>query len=521
MTVSALILTVGALTSCGGKGGKKSGVSEETYATLNRLVEATDGYRMTSTTTVEGESLRGAYDIVRFVDGYSVKYEYETLHKIDIENPTGEYKSVCKGSAIVRGGEVIASIGDGLQTIPEILSVEFQAAYFADAEDDEGKFRASVIDFGGFLGTAKPTQNATVEIEYADTAVREMTLNYQTSNAEISIVYDFTVVLEKEVTLSAERLTLEKDAMSSLVVSVGGEEHAAVWTSSDNEVVTVDGEGLLCAVGVGAATITATVGDRAASCLVTVEETKIPLVSVRFVVDGKTIDEFETETREKIVPSTPPSYVSYTFDGWFAEGATAAFDFSFPIEEDTTFTANYSIAAATDHGGVCTISTEEILEDVDATTAALNAGEYLVFSLTFGENLTDDNGLFVNIAGRSYIVQKCGLNFIQLKQPWYSDAQIDERIVKYCLENQFEVYDESGTLVNSFIKAGRGDTMYSVEGQRQTLVAGKTYTVVLRLAGLSSADMPIKVASNGDVKAEVKSHGFMTREEVASFVSTE
>lgn len=75
--------------------------------------------------------------------------------------------------------------------------------------------------------------------------------------------------------LSDDAITLRTGEEETLTLTADPEEvdvSAAAWTSSDESIVTVDGEGTLTAVAEGKATVTAALGGAEASCEVTVSD---------------------------------------------------------------------------------------------------------------------------------------------------------------------------------------------------------------------------------------------------------
>lgn len=89
------------------------------------------------------------------------------------------------------------------------------------------------------------------------------------TNGEIQIVNSLI-----SISLDRQTLTLPKDQIKTLTVIYNPEDtqedKTVTWKSSDDTVATVDSTGLVTAKGEGKATITATVGDKTATCEVTV-----------------------------------------------------------------------------------------------------------------------------------------------------------------------------------------------------------------------------------------------------------
>ena len=83
---------------------------------------------------------------------------------------------------------------------------------------------------------------------------------------------------EITITLDQTSLSIEEGQTATLVATVTGSESAVEWSSSNTEKATVV-DGVVTAVSVGSATITATVGDKIATCEVTVTELVLPVIN--------------------------------------------------------------------------------------------------------------------------------------------------------------------------------------------------------------------------------------------------
>lgn len=119
---------------------------------------------------------------------------------------------------------------------------------------------------------------ATVDSSGKVTAVKEgkVTITAKVDNAEA--VCTITITKEqKKITLNETAQEIEIGKTFQLNVSDGsGIAPKADWTSSDNKVATVDGNGLVKAVKAGKAVITAKVEDAEATCTITVKEPEKP-----------------------------------------------------------------------------------------------------------------------------------------------------------------------------------------------------------------------------------------------------
>ena len=118
---------------------------------------------------------------------------------------------------------------------------------------------------------------------------------------------------DEEITISlAETESVMRFASKQLTATVKGTQEKPVWTSSNPAVATVDENGLVSALTLGEAVITATIGNVSASCTVTVTETNIPH---EIEVSLEEISVFEGKTSEEITVGV--SYNGETVEGSF------------------------------------------------------------------------------------------------------------------------------------------------------------------------------------------------------------
>lgn len=111
-------------------------------------------------------------------------------------------------------------------------------------------------------------------------ALKEGTVTVRATSVSNSEAHaDVTVTVSKvaveSVELNKEALTLTVDESETLVATVSPDnatDKTVVWSSSNEEVATVDQDGLVTAIAQGEATITAEAGEFSATCVVTVEE---------------------------------------------------------------------------------------------------------------------------------------------------------------------------------------------------------------------------------------------------------
>jgi len=116
---------------------------------------------------------------------------------------------------------------------------------------------------------------------------------------------------EEEVSISlAATESVVRFETKQLTATVKGTQEKLVWASSNSTVATVDENGLVSALTLGEAVITASVGDVSASCTLTVVETDIPH---EIEISLEEISVFEGKTSEEIT-------VGVSYDGEDVEG---------------------------------------------------------------------------------------------------------------------------------------------------------------------------------------------------------
>lgn len=110
---------------------------------------------------------------------------------------------------------------------------------------------------------------------------------------EIVAVGTFLPVSSISLGKTTALLEIGETTFLSLTISPSGATNQlAGWVSSDNSVATVDAAGNVTGVGKGTATITATVGDKTATCEVTVaKKVKIPLISISLDLESLNLTE--------------------------------------------------------------------------------------------------------------------------------------------------------------------------------------------------------------------------------------
>ena len=158
-------------------------------------------------------------------------------------------------------------------------------------------------------GIASVDQNGTVTAAGVGEATITATAGGKSATCKVTVTYaDVT-----SVTLDKETLDLTKGDTATLKATVLPDtaNQTVTWESSDEGVVTVDSSGEVTAVDKGSATITATAGDKSATCAVTVSYAD---------VDSITLDQTEvtlaaggtTELKATVTPGNADQTVTWT-----------------------------------------------------------------------------------------------------------------------------------------------------------------------------------------------------------------
>lgn len=123
--------------------------------------------------------------------------------------------------------------------------------------------------------------------------------------------------------------------LEAVVNPEAADDKTVVWSSDNKSVATIDENGVVTAVSVGTANITATTNDggKTASCMVTVTPRQF---RITWVVDGVETVKYQDEETQIDTPENPYK-IGYSFDGWTPQTPDVM------PAEDLTFTAQFSI----------------------------------------------------------------------------------------------------------------------------------------------------------------------------------
>lgn len=143
--------------------------------------------------------------------------------------------------------------------------------------------------------TAIYTQYTSNEVSRSAAYVASAALNNGESG---DALINYLKPVAKGITLSESKVTLSAlNETKTLAATTNPVDYKAVWSSSNNSIVSVDKNGVITAKDYGKATITAKFGDHTATCEVSVPITADPL---GFVASGATLSQVEKDGEQVI-----------------------------------------------------------------------------------------------------------------------------------------------------------------------------------------------------------------------------
>ncbi|MGN1067199.1 MAG: hypothetical protein ACI4QH_05265 [Candidatus Fimimonas sp.] len=168
----------------------------DVYQNLNNLVaKQRNNATLTVTTSVGTETLVSVYTLSETSQGTKVDYSIQTLSLVDLQNPDTQQPRVqiSTGSYVVNNGNIISQNGENCDVALATVSaagLRFEESFFDEVTAEEGSFSAKVTDASGFIG-ATNAENMTVKVTYSLEYVSQIVVSYNTSDASVTIRYDF------------------------------------------------------------------------------------------------------------------------------------------------------------------------------------------------------------------------------------------------------------------------------------------------------------------------------------------
>ena len=235
-------------------------VSVDTTGTITGKVELSGGNLAIKSGTFNGEiteagPVQGTVTITggKFTADPS-KYVPEDTYAVFSINE-GNYKFVVS--------KAVTSI-----TLPDTLSLALNESHTLTAKVEPDDAYAQTVTWASNNETvATVDQNGVVTAEAIGKATITATIGDKSATCEVSVSYAPVA----NVTLDHDKLSMVEGSTTTITATVtpNNADKTVVWTSDKESVATVV-DGIITAVAPGTATITATVGGKSASCVVTV-----------------------------------------------------------------------------------------------------------------------------------------------------------------------------------------------------------------------------------------------------------
>lgn len=195
-----------------------------------------------------------------------------------------------------------------LKVYPVVESVSISNTELTLAEGDTYKLTASVVPadafYTGITWSSSNTAVATVDKDGTVTAIAPGTATITAKNdsgksATCKVTVNKLIIAATGIELSspsAKMVVGETLSLSANVMPANTTDKTVAWSSDNESVATVDNDGLVTAVWVGSANITATCGSVSANCAITVERGYVEVTSVTLNQNTLTIKEGERAT---------------------------------------------------------------------------------------------------------------------------------------------------------------------------------------------------------------------------------
>ena len=256
---------------------------------------------------------------------------------------------------------------------------------------------------------------ATVDGNGLVTAIGVGTVSITATTDDGGLTSSSTVTVEPEpvpvtsVEVNPSSLTLTEGETAMLVATVSpmdADDPAVTWSSSDNGIATVDGNGLVTALSAGSVSITATTNDGGfvSSSTVTVESPVVPVTGVLVSPSTLTLTEGETAM---LVATVSPTDADDPGVSWSSDNGIATVDGNGLV---TALSAgSVSITATTNDGGFVSSSTVTVESPVvpvtgvlvSPSTLTLTEGETAMLVATVSPTDADDPGVSWSSADNS------------------------------------------------------------------------------------------------------------------------
>lgn len=227
-----------------------------------------------------------------------------------------------------------------------------------------GNTAVATVDGSGSV-TAIGAGNATITVTTVNGKTASCLVNVRTKVIPVS-----SVTLDKS---SADLYVDDSVALTATVSPEDATEKTVTWVSSNTEVATVDGNGVVTAVGAGTAVITAASGDKAAAFAVTVTTRPVAVTSVTLDKTEAGLQEEDTLTLSATVLPADATDKSITWVS--SDEGVATVSSTGIVTAKAAGTATITVTTSNDMTATCAVTVTakpEPITIIDATSVSLD-----------------------------------------------------------------------------------------------------------------------------------------------------
>ena len=358
----------------------------------------------TATTLYEGETEQLTATVLP-EDATNKTVTWESLNTdVAIINSSGLITAISEGTA-----EITATAGNKTATCTvtvrkvEVTSVSLNKTAMSLEEGSTEKLTATVLPENASDKTvswessktavATVTNSGLVRALRAGTTTITATAGSKTATCTVTVTEPYVEVTS--ISLNKASISLEEGETEQLTATVLPEnatDRTVTWKSSKTSIATVTSSGLIRAVKKGTATITATAGEKEATCTVTVTE---PYIAVTIVSLNKTEISIEEGQNEQLTAVVLPENATDKTVTWRSSKTSVATVTDSGLVQGVSAGTTTITATAGEKEATCTVTvTEPYIEvtsvNLNKTATSIEKGntEQLT-ALVLPENATD------------------------------------------------------------------------------------------------------------------------------------
>lgn len=350
----------------------------------------------------------------------------------------------------------------------------------------------------------------------AEVAATVMQTNGITDNATLNA---FTAAAVTSVELDQSAVTLQVEETVPLTATTDNDAFGVVWKSDNEDVATVDANGMVTAVATGTANVTASMGGKTATCAVTVEEEQQveyedAVVATFTMGDDNTLKSNSEASQDKAWSEENGDYTltmtdtSKVYPGCYDKNGnaviklgsgSAAGKFSFTVPDNVTKVMLYVAGRQTASGKISVNGGE-----VQTLTNTSDSGNYDAIEV----DTTSDKTVDFTTSSGGY---RCYLNTIEfIAQGEKVDFDVKVENVKAALTNPFaEVYSENTPVTVPVTETQYNGTLtWTSTNEDVAAVDGNKVTITQPLDDDATVTLSATYKHGDDVAENIVSYTF-------------